>query len=154
VAGSLTLELTESVMMQDMEVSLIRLHALRALGVKLAIDDFGTGYSSLNYLRQFPVDILKIDRSFLSDPNPEVAELTDTIVHLAQMFNLKAVAEGVESLGQVERLQGISCEFGQGFHFAKPLHGEEILALIESQQAEAAAIAGGDRVSGAAAASS
>jgi diguanylate cyclase (GGDEF)-like protein len=133
VPGSLTLELTESVMMQDMEVSLLRLHALRALGVKLAIDDFGTGYSSLNYLRQFPVDILKIDRSFLSDPNPEVAELTDTIVHLARMFNLKAVAEGVESLGQVTRLQGLSCEFGQGFHFAKPLRSGEILAMAEAQ---------------------
>ena len=142
VPSSLTLELTESVMMQDMEVSLVRLHALRALGVKLAIDDFGTGYSSLNYLRQFPVDILKIDRSFLSDPNPEVAELTDTIVHLAQMFNLKAVAEGVESIGQVERLQGISCEFGQGFHFAKPLPAAEILALVEAQQAGAAVAAG------------
>jgi diguanylate cyclase (GGDEF)-like protein/PAS domain S-box-containing protein len=133
VPGSLTLELTESVMMQDMEVSLMRLHALRALGVKLAIDDFGTGYSSLNYLRQFPVDILKIDRSFLSDPNPEVAELTDTIVHLARMFNLKAVAEGVESPGQVTRLQGLSCEFGQGFHFAKPLRSGEILAMAEAQ---------------------
>ncbi len=133
VPQSLTLELTESVMMQDIEVSLMRLHALRALGVKLAIDDFGTGYSSLNYLRQFPVDILKIDRSFLSDPNPEVAELTDTIVHLARMFNLKAVAEGVESPGQVTRLQGLNCEFGQGFHFAKPLHGAQILAMAEAQ---------------------
>ena len=98
--SSLTLELTESVMMQDMEVSLLRLNALRALGVKLAIDDFGTGYSSLNYLRQLPVDILKIDRSFLADPNPEVAELTDAIVQLARIFKLKAVAEGIESPGR------------------------------------------------------
>ena len=103
--------------------------------MKLAIDDFGTGYSSLNYLRQFPVDILKIDRSFLSDPNPEVAELTDTIVHLAQMFNLKAVAEGIETPGQVTRLQGISCKFGQGFHFAMALPAEEILAMAEAQSA-------------------
>ena len=75
VPSSLTLELTESVMMQDMEVSLLRLNALRELGVKLAIDDFGTGYSSLNYIRSLPVDILKIDRSFLADPNPEVEQL-------------------------------------------------------------------------------
>ena len=137
VPNSLTLELTESVMMQDMEISLMRLHALRALGVKLAIDDFGTGYSSLNYLRQFPVDMLKIDRSFLSDPNPEVAELTDTIVHLAQMFKLKAVAEGIESPGQVERLQGISCEFGQGFHFAEPLLPQDIMSMAETHATHA-----------------
>ena len=95
--SSLTLELTESVMMQDMEVSLMRLKALRRLGVKLAIDDFGTGYSSLNYVRELPVDILKIDRSFLADTNPQVAEMTASIVELARIFNLKAVAEGVEN---------------------------------------------------------
>ncbi len=133
VPSSLTLELTESVMMQDMELSLLRLNALRALGVKLAIDDFGTGYSSLNYVRQFPVDILKIDRSFLLDPNPEMAELTAAIVSLAQIFNLKAVAEGIESGGQLEHLQGINCDFGQGFHFAKPLSSQQILAMASAQ---------------------
>jgi EAL domain-containing protein (putative c-di-GMP-specific phosphodiesterase class I) len=116
-------------MMQDMELTLLRLKALRALGVKLAIDDFGTGYSSLNYIRQLPVDILKIDRSFLADPNPEVAELTAAIVQLARIFKLKAVAEGIEEPDQVERLRRIGCDFGQGFHFAKPLAGEEILAM-------------------------
>ncbi|HYM66546.1 MAG TPA: EAL domain-containing protein, partial [Patescibacteria group bacterium] len=133
--SSLILELTESVMMQDMELSLLRLKALRALGARLAIDDFGTGYSSLNYVRQLPVDILKIDRSFLSDPNPEVAELTAAIVQLARIFKLKAVAEGIENLGQLERLRDINCDFGQGFHFAKPLLGEEILAMAASQRA-------------------
>jgi len=131
--SSLTLELTESVMMQDMELSLLRLHALRALGVQLAIDDFGTGYSSLNYVRQFPVDILKIDRSFLADANPEVTELTAAIVQVARIFNLKAVAEGIETPGQLEQLRGISCDFGQGFHFAKPLSREEILAMAAAQ---------------------
>jgi diguanylate cyclase (GGDEF)-like protein/PAS domain S-box-containing protein len=130
--SSLTLELTESVMMQDMELSLLRLTALRSLGVKLAIDDFGTGYSSLNYIRQFPVDILKIDRSFLADPNPEMAELTEAIVQLARIFKLKAVAEGIENPGQLERLQGMNCDFGQGFHFAEPLAAEEILAMAAS----------------------
>jgi diguanylate cyclase (GGDEF)-like protein len=133
VPGSLTLELTESVMMQDMEVSLMRLHELRELGVKLAIDDFGTGYSSLNYIRQLPVDILKIDRSFLADPNPEVAELTEAIVQLARIFKLKPVAEGIENTDQLQRLRGVQCDFGQGFHFAKPLRGEEILAMAEAQ---------------------
>jgi len=133
VPSSVTLELTESVMMADMELSLLRLNALRALGVKLAIDDFGTGYSSLNYVRQFPVDILKIDRSFLADRNPEVTELTAAIVQVARIFNLKAVAEGIESSGQLEQLRGISCDFGQGFHFAKPLSGGEIQAMAEAQ---------------------
>jgi diguanylate cyclase len=132
VPASLTLELTESVMMQDMELTLLRLKALRALGVKLAIDDFGTGYSSLNYIRQLPVDILKIDRSFLADPNPEVAELTAAIVQLARIFKLKAVAEGIENPQQLERLRRIGCDFGQGFHFSKPLAGEAILAMAAS----------------------
>ena len=101
VPSSLTLELTESVMMQDMEVSLLRLEALRGLGVKLAIDDFGTGYSSLNYVRELPVDILKIDRSFLADTNPQVEQMTASIVELARIFNLKAVAEGVENPDQL-----------------------------------------------------
>jgi diguanylate cyclase (GGDEF)-like protein/PAS domain S-box-containing protein len=127
--ATLTLELTESVMMQDLDVSLLRLNALRALKVKLAIDDFGTGYSSLNYIRQFPMDILKIDRSFLKDPNPETVELTEAIVALARIFKLQAVAEGIESDGQVEQLQGIDCDFGQGFLFAKPLPGADILAM-------------------------
>ena len=143
VPSSLTLELTESVMMQDMEVSLLRLEALRRLGVKLAIDDFGTGYSSLNYVRELPVDILKIDRSFLADTNPQVAEMTASIVELARIFNLKAVAEGVENLDQLERLQGMRCDFGQGYHFARPLPAEEILELVNMQRA-----AGGSALQG------
>ena len=134
-AASLMLELTESVMMQDMELSLLRLEALRALGVRLAIDDFGTGYSSLNYVRQLPVDILKIDRSFLSDPNPEVAELTAAIVQLARIFKLKAVAEGIETASQLKRLEDINCDYGQGFHFAQPLSGEEILEMAAAPPA-------------------
>ena len=129
--------------MQDMEVSLMRLEALRRLGVKLAIDDFGTGYSSLNYVRELPVDILKIDRSFLADTNPQVAEMTASIVELARIFNLKAVAEGVENLDQLERLQTMRCDFGQGFHFAKPLPAEEILDLVNAQRA-----AGGSALQG------
>jgi diguanylate cyclase (GGDEF)-like protein/PAS domain S-box-containing protein len=146
VPSSLTLELTESVMMQDMELSLLRLTALRELGVKLAIDDFGTGYSSLNYVRQFPVDILKIDRSFLADRNPGVTELTAAIVQVARIFNLKAVAEGIESSGQLEQLQGISCDFGQGFHFAEPLSGEEVLKMASAQPGVSPAVGSGPAV--------
>ncbi len=113
--SSLTLELTESVMMQDMELSLMRLNALRALGVKLAIDDFGTGYSSLNYIRQFPVDILKIDRSFLADPNPEVAELTAAIVAAGAHLQPEGRRRGDrEPLGQLELLQRHELRFRPG----------------------------------------
>ncbi|HTQ68225.1 MAG TPA: EAL domain-containing protein [Solirubrobacteraceae bacterium] len=137
---TLTLELTESVMMQDLEVSLLRLNALRALKVKLAIDDFGTGYSSLNYLRQFPMDILKIDRSFLMDPNPDSEELTEAIVALARIFKLEAVAEGIESGGQVTQLQDIDCDYGQGFHFARPLSRQQILAMATAAKKPAQVI--------------
>jgi diguanylate cyclase (GGDEF)-like protein/PAS domain S-box-containing protein len=131
--SSLILELTESVMMRDMDLSTMHMNALRALGVRLAIDDFGTGYSSLNYLRRFPVDILKIDRSFLADPSSEVSELTAAVVNLAQIFKLQAVAEGIENAGQLKRIEDTNCEFGQGFHFAKPLTGEEILTMAIEQ---------------------
>jgi diguanylate cyclase (GGDEF)-like protein/PAS domain S-box-containing protein len=133
---SLILELTESVMMRDMDLSTMHMNSLRALGVRLAIDDFGTGYSSLNYLRRFPVDILKIDKSFLADPSSEVSELTAAVVNLAQIFKLQAVAEGIENEGQLERIKDTNCEFGQGFHFAEPLTGEEILAMATEQARE------------------
>ena len=131
--SSLILELTESVMMRDMDLSTMHMNSLRELGVRLAIDDFGTGYSSLNYLRRFPVDILKIDRSFLADPNPEVCELTATVVRLAQIFKLQAVAEGIENVGQLTRIEDTNCEYGQGFHFSEPLAREEILTLALEQ---------------------
>jgi diguanylate cyclase (GGDEF)-like protein/PAS domain S-box-containing protein len=127
--NSLVLELTESVMIQDVELSILRLEALRALGVRLAIDDFGTGYSSLNYIRQFPLDILKIDRTFLADPNPKVMQMTAAIVDLARIFKLQAVAEGIENAEHLQRVQEMDCEFGQGFHFAEPLTGDELLEL-------------------------
>lgn len=91
------------------------------------------GLPDPNYVRQFPVDILKIDRSFLADRNPEVTELTAAIVQLARIFNLKAVAEGIESPGQLEQLEGMSCDFGQGLHFAEPLSAEEVLKMASAQ---------------------
>jgi len=125
------LELTESVMMQDVDLAILRLQELRGLGVRLAIDDFGTGYSSLNYIRQFPIDILKIDKSFVSDAehDKDVAALTSTIVNLAQILDVRAVAEGIEELAQVHRLREMGCELGQGYYFARPLTGADILAL-------------------------
>jgi diguanylate cyclase (GGDEF)-like protein/PAS domain S-box-containing protein len=136
---SLILEMTETTLMRDSYESALRLTALKDLGIRVAIDDFGTGYSSLNYIRSLPVDILKIDRSFLADPTPEVEQLTSAIIQLAQIFNLKSVAEGIESPGQVTRLQDVDCEFGQGFHFAKPLYGHEIMAMAEAADPSAPA---------------
>ena len=133
VPSSLILELTESVMMQDMDLSISRMNALRSLGVRLAIDDFGTGYSSLTYLRTLPVDILKIDRSFLADPRPEATLLIAAVVQLARIFTLEAVVEGIENEDYLDRLTDIPCDFGQGFYFAEPLTGDEVMTIASQQ---------------------
>ena len=131
----LVLEITESVMMQDMALSNERLTSLRKLGVKLAVDDFGTGYSSLNYIRRFPVDILKVDKSFVdgvSDGGEESA-LTAAIIELAGILNLRPVAEGIERADQLERLLELNCELGQGFYFAEPLTFEGAQELLRTR---------------------
>jgi diguanylate cyclase (GGDEF)-like protein/PAS domain S-box-containing protein len=131
---SLILEITESAMMAEMEIAIARLNEFKALGVQLAIDDFGTGYSSLNYVREFPVDILKIDKSFIDglvNESPS-SSLVATVLELARVLELKAVAEGVEGSDQLAHLQALHCDFGQGFLFAKPLNGvglREVLRL-------------------------
>ena len=132
---TLVLELTESVMMGDAEVAVQRLHDLRALGVRLAVDDFGTGYSSLNYIRQFPLDMLKVDRAFIRDINEggENGALAEAIIDLAKVLNLRAVAEGIEDASQLERLKELDCGLGQGFHFYKPMTREAVEALAQRQ---------------------
>ena len=127
-AGNLVIELTESTMMYNTEVNLERFHRLKALGVKLAIDDFGTGYSSLSYLHRFPIDILKIDRSFVngltsSDDGPELAR---AVITLGETLGLETVAEGVELEPQVAALLGLGCVAGQGFLFAPARSLEEL----------------------------
>ncbi|HYZ47203.1 MAG TPA: EAL domain-containing protein, partial [Actinomycetota bacterium] len=119
----LTLEITESMLMSDAELAIVKLTELKQLGVRLAVDDFGTGYSSLSYLSQFPVDILKIDRAFV-DPVAQGAEesaLAAAIVKLGEALHLTTVAEGIESLDQRQRLVQLGCDVGQGFFFAKPM---------------------------------
>ena len=108
--GSLVLEITESVMMQDMDLSIQRLAELKELGVQLAVDDFGTGYSSLNYIRRFPVDILKVDKSFVDGVNEggEESALTAAIIELAGILRLRPVAEGIERADQLEKLSGLA----------------------------------------------
>jgi diguanylate cyclase (GGDEF)-like protein/PAS domain S-box-containing protein len=120
---SLTLEITESVLIEDVEGTIERLELLRGLGVRLAIDDFGTGYSSLAYLRRLPVDVLKIDRSFVSGLglHHDVTSLTRTIVRLGRDLGLVLVAEGVETVEQMNQLRGMGCHRAQGFYFSGPL---------------------------------
>ncbi|MBA3430683.1 MAG: EAL domain-containing protein [Actinobacteria bacterium] len=130
--SQLTLEITESVLMQDTDAAVDKLNRLRSLGVKLAIDDFGTGYSSLSYLERFPIDILKIDKSFvdgMADGNEE-SSLAGAIVKLSRALGLCVVAEGIEGADQMKRLVELRCELGQGYHFAKPLDAEQMSLLL------------------------
>jgi EAL domain-containing protein (putative c-di-GMP-specific phosphodiesterase class I) len=134
--SSLVLEITESVMMQDMDLSIQRLAELKQLGVGLAVDDFGTGYSSLNYIRRFPVDILKVDKSFVDGVNEggEESALTAAIIELAGILKLRPVAEGIERADQLEKLLALNCDLGQGFYFAKPLPLQGIDDLLTTRR--------------------
>jgi diguanylate cyclase (GGDEF)-like protein len=129
---SLKLEITESVVMENIEMATRTLEQLRALGVELSIDDFGTGYSSLSYLQRFPVSTLKIDRSFISrmTENEGTAEIVRTIMKLAQNLGMDVVAEGVETERQRDQLTALECEFGQGYYFARPMDDEAVEALF------------------------
>ena len=118
----LILEITESMVVEDVGAALVTLRELKSLGVKIAVDDFGTGYSSLSYLKRFPVDYLKIDRSFVEglgrDPKDE--GLVSASIELAHALNLEAIAEGVETAEQLDCLRALGCELAQGFYFQKP----------------------------------
>ena len=130
--GMLILELTETTLMHDVETTVVRLKLLKALGVRVAIDDFGTGYSSLAYLRQFPIDVLKIDQSFVSGvaATKESAAVVHTLVQLGKVLGLETVAEGIESEDQRKRLQAEDVNIGQGFLFARPLDVEAVDQLL------------------------
>ena len=130
--SNLVLEITETVMMQDTDTSVARLEELTRLGVRIAIDDFGTGYSSLSYLRRFPIDILKVDKSFVDGvaDDPDAAVLAEAIISFGATLQLGTLAEGIETVDQRDRLQAMGCELGQGFHFAKPLPAAEIDSLL------------------------
>jgi diguanylate cyclase (GGDEF)-like protein len=120
---SLKFEITESVVMQDAPSTLATLHTLRELGIRLAIDDFGTGYSSLGYLKRFPIDTLKIDRSFVEGivTDPEDAAIVQAVISVAKSLGLSVTAEGIENEAQLRRLQELGCDRGQGFYFGHPL---------------------------------
>jgi EAL domain-containing protein (putative c-di-GMP-specific phosphodiesterase class I) len=131
--GALHLELTESMLLKHSGVSHETLQQLRDLGTKLSIDDFGTGYSSLAYLRTFPVDVIKIDKSFVDElDHDDSAEesLVAAIVAMARALNLTTVAEGVETPGQSERLETLGVDCGQGYVYARPAPSEEIETIL------------------------
>jgi diguanylate cyclase (GGDEF)-like protein/PAS domain S-box-containing protein len=132
---SLVLEMTESVLLDDNETVLHILRQLKGLGARLAIDDFGTGYSSLSYLHRFPVDILKIDRSFVErlTRNVDNAELAWTVVRLGQSLQLQTVAEGVEDSAQFLALRRMGCDIGQGYYFGRPMKGQDIERLLNDE---------------------
>jgi PAS domain S-box-containing protein len=116
-------EITETVMMGDPEANRSALSSLKAAGFRLSIDDFGTGYSSLSYLQRFPVDRLKLDRSFLNEvaTNTEVQGIMQSVVLLAEHLKLEVVAEGIETYGQLEKVRSLNCTFGQGYYFSRPV---------------------------------
>ena len=130
--NTLSLEITESSMMEDTPSTLVALHQLKRLGVKVAIDDFGTGYSSLSYLRRLPVDFLKVDRSFVSGlgKNSEDREILSAIVRLAHALRLKVVAEGVENAEQLAHLRELGSDLAQGYHFSRPLPDGMVSVLL------------------------
>jgi diguanylate cyclase (GGDEF)-like protein/PAS domain S-box-containing protein len=128
---ALTLEITESVMMTDIEAAVERLGELKDLGVMLAMDDFGTGYSSLSYLSRFPIDTLKMDRSLLgAGASPITSGLASAVLGLGQTFDVAVVAEGIEYAEQWDTLRDLGCELGQGYYFAKPMEQEQLTVYL------------------------
>ena len=133
--AALTLEITESILLDDTELAANTLASLNALGVRIALDDFGTGYSSLTHLDRFPVDVLKVDKSFvdaLSAGNSERASLVGAIVNLGMTLGLHVTAEGIEGPEQLARLRAMGCELGQGFYFDRPMGADELRAKMRA----------------------
>jgi EAL domain-containing protein (putative c-di-GMP-specific phosphodiesterase class I) len=130
--AGLDIEITESMLMHDLELSIVKLEQLREAGIGVAIDDFGTGYSSLRLLDRLPVDTLKVDRSFIQSiaDAPNVKTLVSTVVSLARAFNMKTVAEGVETPEQLKVLQLIDCDQAQGYLFGRPTPASEVAGVI------------------------
>jgi EAL domain-containing protein (putative c-di-GMP-specific phosphodiesterase class I) len=143
-ASALTLEITETVLMRKPDATAHLLCQLKQQGVRIAVDDFGTGYSSLAYLRQFPVDSLKIDRTFITGLalSGEAHALTHTLIQLGKALGLQTLAEGVEEHSQVRQLQHEGCDLAQGFLFARPLTPEAVERFLDVNSALAGAPSG------------
>jgi EAL domain-containing protein (putative c-di-GMP-specific phosphodiesterase class I) len=140
---SLVLEITESLLMYDMDETKKKLAELRSFGVRVAIDDFGTGFSSLSYLHRFPVDVLKVDKSFIDDisNDGDKAALARAIIKLAETLNLETVAEGIEQEDQADYLRMCGCRLGQGYLFTHPLDPRAMEAFLSEHTVGKAAAA-------------
>ena len=134
--GALTIEITETTLMRNVEETAHRLRAIKELGVRVAIDDFGTGYSSLAHLQRFPVDALKIDRSFIAamSDGDDGETLIHTLVQLGKALSIETLAEGIEQQEQLTALQRENCDCGQGFLFARPLDAAAMEAFLEGSR--------------------
>jgi EAL domain-containing protein (putative c-di-GMP-specific phosphodiesterase class I) len=134
-AESLHLEITESAVMKDQDHSIRVLQEIRGRGVQIDLDDFGTGQSSLSSLQHLPIDVLKLDRSFIADLTSDANSysMVRAIRKLAEDFHIDIIAEGVETIEQVKLLKKIGCEYGQGYYFSKPLTGTQLVDFYRSQ---------------------
>jgi EAL domain-containing protein (putative c-di-GMP-specific phosphodiesterase class I) len=130
--ASLKLEITESIMMKDPRASIEAMRTFKSMDIHLVIDDFGTGYSSLSYLKRFPVDTLKVDKSFVDGlgKDPESTAIVAAIISLAKSLGMRVTAEGIETEDQMKHLQRLDCDQGQGYLFSRPLPREAAEALL------------------------
>ncbi|HRH43568.1 MAG TPA: EAL domain-containing protein [Pyrinomonadaceae bacterium] len=133
--STLKLEITESAVMENAETAIKILKELKQLGVQLSIDDFGTGYSSLSYLHRFPIDTLKVDRSFVStmEEGSENGEIVRTVISLAKTLGMNVVAEGIETVHQLHQLRILNCEYGQGYLFSRPVPIPEADTMVDDR---------------------
>ncbi len=134
--SNLKLEITESAVMENAESAIALLKNLRSLGLQLSIDDFGTGYSSLSYLHRFPIDMLKVDRSFVGtmEDGTENGEIVRTVIALGKTLGLNIVAEGIETIHQLHQLRILGCEYGQGYLFSRPVPAEEATVILDDKE--------------------
>jgi EAL domain-containing protein (putative c-di-GMP-specific phosphodiesterase class I) len=134
-ARMIELEITESCVMEDPEMALHILDACHDMGIRVAIDDFGTGYSSLSYLKRFPLDVLKIDQSFVADipEDEDDAAIIDTIIGMAHRLKLAVIAEGVETSAQAEFLREHDCDYAQGYFYDRPMPSKDLISRLQAK---------------------